>query len=123
LSDRDCDRFVSNTEHGRTTTVSGIGVPVRGLQSQGTATNLEDPGRPAARCDNLRVIEAALRAAAVPPFHAMAMSREATALEASGRRILHLEVGQPSTPLPRRSPAMPCAPNSIGRWATRTPPG
>jgi hypothetical protein len=47
------------------------------------------------------VIEAALRAAAVPPFHAMAMSREATALEASGRRILHLEVGQPSTPLPQ----------------------
>jgi aspartate/methionine/tyrosine aminotransferase len=46
------------------------------------------------------MIEAALRAAAVPPFHAMAMSREAAALEASGRRILHLEVGQPSTPLP-----------------------
>jgi aspartate/methionine/tyrosine aminotransferase len=47
------------------------------------------------------MIEAAVRAAAVPPFHAMAMSREATALEASGRRVLHLEVGQPSTPLPR----------------------
>jgi aspartate/methionine/tyrosine aminotransferase len=47
------------------------------------------------------MIEAALRAAAVPPFHAMAMSRAATALEASGRRILHLEVGQPSTPMPR----------------------
>ncbi len=31
----------------------------------------------------------------------MAMSREASALEATGRRILHLEVGQPSTPLPR----------------------
>jgi aspartate/methionine/tyrosine aminotransferase len=46
------------------------------------------------------VIEAALRAASVPPFHAMAMSREAAALEASGQRILHLEVGQPSTPLP-----------------------
>jgi aspartate/methionine/tyrosine aminotransferase len=46
------------------------------------------------------VIEAALRAAAVPPFHAMAMSREASALEAAGHRILHLEVGQPSTPLP-----------------------
>ncbi|MGB7880963.1 MAG: aminotransferase class I/II-fold pyridoxal phosphate-dependent enzyme, partial [Ilumatobacteraceae bacterium] len=46
------------------------------------------------------MIEAAVRAAAVPPFHAMAMSREASALEASGRRILHLEVGQPSTPLP-----------------------
>ncbi|MGA7757573.1 MAG: aminotransferase class I/II-fold pyridoxal phosphate-dependent enzyme, partial [Ilumatobacteraceae bacterium] len=46
------------------------------------------------------MIEAAVRAAAVPPFHAMAMSREASALEASGRGILHLEVGQPSTPLP-----------------------
>jgi aspartate/methionine/tyrosine aminotransferase len=46
------------------------------------------------------VIEAAVRAAAVPPFHAMAMSREASALEATGRRVLHLEVGQPSTPLP-----------------------
>ena len=46
------------------------------------------------------MIEAAVRAAAVPPFHAMAMSREAGALEAAGRRILHLEVGQPSTPLP-----------------------
>ncbi len=30
----------------------------------------------------------------------MAMSREAGSLEASGRRILHLEMGQPSTPLP-----------------------
>jgi aspartate/methionine/tyrosine aminotransferase len=46
------------------------------------------------------VIEAALRAAAVPPFHAMAMSRQASKLEAAGRHILHLEVGQPSTPLP-----------------------
>jgi aspartate/methionine/tyrosine aminotransferase len=46
------------------------------------------------------VIDAAVRAAAVPPFHAMAMSREATALEATGRRILHLEVGQPSTAMP-----------------------
>jgi aspartate/methionine/tyrosine aminotransferase len=31
----------------------------------------------------------------------MAMSREAATLEAAGRRILHLEVGQPSTPLPQ----------------------
>ena len=30
----------------------------------------------------------------------MAMAREAASLEVSGRRILHLEVGQPSTPLP-----------------------
>ena len=29
------------------------------------------------------------------------MSREASALETTGRRVLHLEVGQPSTPLPR----------------------
>ncbi len=47
------------------------------------------------------MIEAAIRAAAVPPFRAMAMSREASALEAAGRRIIHLEVGQPATPLPR----------------------
>jgi aspartate/methionine/tyrosine aminotransferase len=45
-------------------------------------------------------VRAAVRAAGVPPFHAMAMAREAAALEASGRRMLHLEVGQPSTPLP-----------------------
>ena len=31
----------------------------------------------------------------------MAMSREAASLEATGRRILHLEIGQPSTPLPQ----------------------
>ena len=49
------------------------------------------------------MIQAALRAAAVAPFHAMAMSRDAAALESSGRRVLHLEVGQPSTPLPRRA--------------------
>jgi len=52
------------------------------------------------KCDNRPVIEAATRAAGVPPFHAMAMSREAARLEATGRRVLHLEVGQPSTPLP-----------------------
>lgn len=46
------------------------------------------------------MIDAAVRAASVPPFHAMAMSRRAGALEAEGRRILHLELGQPSTPLP-----------------------
>ncbi len=47
------------------------------------------------------MIDAALRAASVPPFHAMAMGRAATELEARGARVLHLEVGQPSTPLPR----------------------
>jgi aspartate/methionine/tyrosine aminotransferase len=47
------------------------------------------------------VIEAAVHAAAVPPFHAMAMSRYATEREAAGHRVLHLEIGQPSTPLPK----------------------
>ena len=42
----------------------------------------------------------AARAAAVPPFHAMAMARAASELEARGTRVLHLEVGQPSTPAP-----------------------
>lgn len=45
-------------------------------------------------------LDHAARAAAVPPFHAMAMSRAASELEASGRQVLHLEVGQPSTPAP-----------------------
>lgn len=41
------------------------------------------------------------RAEQVPPFHAMAMSREATARESAGHRVLHLEVGQPSTGAPQ----------------------
>src|SRR5687768_6618406 len=43
----------------------------------------------------------ASRAAAVPPFHAMAMALAASEIEAGGGRVLHLEVGQPSTPAPR----------------------
>lgn len=39
----------------------------------------------------------ALRAADVPPFHAMAMARRAAEAEAHGQRVLHLEVGQPAT--------------------------
>jgi aspartate/methionine/tyrosine aminotransferase len=42
----------------------------------------------------------ALRAARVPPFHAMAMARLAAEREAAGQRVLHLEVGQPATPAP-----------------------
>ncbi len=49
------------------------------------------------------MIEAAVQAAAVPPFHAMAMSRYATERAQTGHRVLHLEIGQPSTPLPRRA--------------------
>ncbi|MFM8481901.1 MAG: pyridoxal phosphate-dependent aminotransferase [Actinomycetota bacterium] len=45
-------------------------------------------------------LEAADRARAVAPFHAMAMSAEASRLEREGRFICHLEVGQPSTGAP-----------------------
>src|SRR5690606_2271157 len=43
---------------------------------------------------------AALRAARVPPFHAMEMARRAADLEAAGRSILHLEFGQPAMAAP-----------------------
>ncbi len=36
----------------------------------------------------------------VRPFHAMAMAAKASALEAAGRQICHLEVGQPGTGAP-----------------------
>lgn len=45
-------------------------------------------------------VSQALRAAAVPPFHAMAMSAAASEREAAGHHVLHLEVGQPSSPAP-----------------------
>ncbi|WP_420143725.1 aminotransferase class I/II-fold pyridoxal phosphate-dependent enzyme [Sphingobium sp.] len=38
--------------------------------------------------------------AEISPFHAIAISREAHALEAQGRSILHMEFGQPSTGAP-----------------------
>lgn len=41
------------------------------------------------------------RAEGVPAFHAMAMARRAIEREAQGRHVLHLEVGQPSTPAPQ----------------------
>jgi len=37
----------------------------------------------------------------VPAFMAMDVMREAAALEAQGRKIIHLEVGQPSTGIPK----------------------
>jgi aspartate/methionine/tyrosine aminotransferase len=40
------------------------------------------------------------RRALVPPFIVMDVMREAAALEAEGRSIIHLEVGQPSTGIP-----------------------
>ena len=41
------------------------------------------------------------RRAMVPPFIVMDVVREASALEAAGRSIVHLEVGQPSTGIPK----------------------
>ncbi len=43
--------------------------------------------------------------ALVPPFIVMDVMREAAALEAAGRSIIHLEVGQPSTGIPRAAAA------------------
>ncbi len=37
----------------------------------------------------------------VPPFYVLDVLQAAQAMEASGRPVLHLEVGQPSTPAPR----------------------
>ena len=36
----------------------------------------------------------------IPPFHVLDVVRAAQDLEEAGRRVLHLEVGQPSTPAP-----------------------
>ncbi len=63
----------------------------------------------------MTVLDAAARAARVPPFHAMAMARAASELEAEGRRVLHLEVGQPSTPAP--GPARAAAITALGSGA------
>ena len=41
--------------------------------------------------------------AAVQPFHAMAISRLAHALENAGRSVIHMEFGQPSTGAPPRA--------------------
>jgi aspartate/methionine/tyrosine aminotransferase len=41
----------------------------------------------------------------VPPFIVMDMMRDAARLEADGRRIVHLEVGQPSTGIPAAAAA------------------
>ncbi|MGE4063960.1 MAG: pyridoxal phosphate-dependent aminotransferase [Rhodospirillaceae bacterium] len=41
----------------------------------------------------------------VPPFIAMDVMRDAWALEAAGRSIIHLEVGQPMTGMPKKAAA------------------
>ncbi|MEF3366445.1 pyridoxal phosphate-dependent aminotransferase, partial [Methylocystis sp. 9N] len=41
------------------------------------------------------------RRSAVAPFMAMDALREARTLERAGRRIIHLELGEPGAPAPR----------------------
>jgi aspartate/methionine/tyrosine aminotransferase len=41
------------------------------------------------------------RRAAIAPFMAMDVLREASALESAGRRIIHMELGEPGAPTPR----------------------
>jgi aspartate/methionine/tyrosine aminotransferase len=73
-------------------------------------------------------VTSALRAAAVPPFHAMAMSRRATERQLAGRTVLHLEVGQPATGAPATAVAAVRAAldrplgytDAAGRWDLRT---
>ena len=50
--------------------------------------------------DPLARLNASRRAAAMPPFHAMAMSKLAEDRARAGHDVLHLEVGQPSSPAP-----------------------
>ena len=56
--------------------------------------------RPASNTSGEAMLRQAMRAAAVPPFHAMAMAHRAAEAEAAGRSVLHLEVGQPATGAP-----------------------
>ena len=43
----------------------------------------------------------AARMDAIQPFHVMEIQRRAFELEASGRRVIHMEIGQPDFPAPQ----------------------
>ncbi|MUH51170.1 MAG: aminotransferase class I/II-fold pyridoxal phosphate-dependent enzyme [Actinobacteria bacterium] len=45
-------------------------------------------------------LAASMRAGRVPPFHAMVMGALASEREAAGHRVMHLQLGQPSTSAP-----------------------
>jgi len=45
-------------------------------------------------------IETAARVAAIAPFHVMEVQTAARALEAAGRTIVHMEIGEPDFPTP-----------------------
>jgi len=55
----------------------------------------------------------AARMAAIEPFHVMEIQRRAFELEAGGRRIVHMEIGQPDFPAPQ--PVVDAAITALGR--------
>jgi aspartate/methionine/tyrosine aminotransferase len=61
------------------------------------ASGTSAQARQAARADPVRL---AARLADIQPFHVMEVLRRAAALEASGRRIIHMEIGQPDFAAP-----------------------
>lgn len=46
-------------------------------------------------------VRLAARMAAIEPFHVMEVQRRAFELEAAGRRVIHMEIGQPDFPAPQ----------------------
>ena len=54
---------------------------------------------------------------AIDPFYVMEVMKAAAEREAAGGDVIHMEVGQPSTPAPRK--AIEAAVPSASRWATR----
>jgi len=50
---------------------------------------------------DLERVRLAGRMAAIEPFHVMEIQRRAFALEAAGRRVIHMEIGQPDFPAPQ----------------------
>jgi aspartate/methionine/tyrosine aminotransferase len=59
-------------------------------------------------------IATASRVAAIEPFHVMEVQTAARALEAAGRSIVHMEIGEPDFPTPAPVPK---------RRSARSPPG
>lgn len=60
-------------------------------------------------------VRLAARMAAIEPFHVMEIQRRAFELEAGGRRIIHMEIGQPDFPAPQ--PVVAAAVAALGREA------
>ena len=61
------------------------------------ATGTNAQARRAARTDRVQL---AARMAEIQPFHVMEVLRRAATLEAAGRRIIHMEIGQPDFAAP-----------------------